>query len=48
MAHQINFNEKKGNYSFASNSEKAWHGLGQVVDKAMTASEAIEQANLDY
>jgi len=48
MAHQINFNEKKGNYSFASNSEKAWHGLGQVVEKAMTASEAIEQANLDY
>jgi phage/plasmid-like protein (TIGR03299 family) len=48
MAHQINFNEKKGNYSFASNSEKAWHGLGQVVDKAMTASEAIESANLDY
>jgi phage/plasmid-like protein (TIGR03299 family) len=48
MAHQINFNEKKGNYSFASNSEKAWHGLGQVVNKAMTASEAIELANLDY
>ena len=48
MAHLINFNEKKGNYSFASNSEKAWHGLGQVVDKAMTASEAIELANLDY
>jgi len=48
MSHQINFNEKKGNYSFASNSEKAWHGLGQVVEKAMTASEAIEQANLDY
>lgn len=48
MAHQINFNERKGSYSFASNSEKAWHGLGQVVDKAMTASEAIELANLDY
>jgi phage/plasmid-like protein (TIGR03299 family) len=48
MAHLINFNERKGTHSFASNSEKAWHGLGQVVDKAMTASEAIEQANLDY
>lgn len=48
MAHLINFNDKKGTYSFASNSEKAWHGLGQVVDKAMTAAEAIELANLDY
>ena len=48
MAHLINFNERKGTHSFASNAEKAWHGLGQVVDKAMTAAEAIELANLDY
>ena len=48
MAHQINFNEKSGTHSFASHSEVAWHGLGQIVDKAMTASEAIELANLNY
>jgi len=48
MAHLINFDERKGTHSFASNSEKAWHGLGQVVEKAMTAAEAIELANLDY
>ena len=48
MAHKINFDDLKGTYSFASNAEKAWHGLGQVVNKAMTASEAIELANLDY
>jgi phage/plasmid-like protein (TIGR03299 family) len=48
MAHQINFNEKSGTHSFASHSERAWHGLGQIVDKAMTASEAIQLANLDY
>lgn len=48
MAHLINFNEKTGTHSFASHSEKAWHGLGQIVDKAMTASEAIQLANLDY
>jgi phage/plasmid-like protein (TIGR03299 family) len=48
MAHQINFDERKGTYSFASNSEKAWHGLGQVVQTAMTSSQAIELANLDY
>lgn len=48
MAHQINFNKKTGLWSFASHAEKAWHGLGQVVDKAMTAEEAIKNANLDY
>lgn len=48
MAHEINFNEKKGTHSFATYGEKAWHGLGQIVEKAMTAAEAIELANLDY
>jgi phage/plasmid-like protein (TIGR03299 family) len=48
MAHLINFDERKGTHSFASNSEKAWHGLGQVVQQAMTAEEAINLANLDY
>ena len=48
MAHLINFDSKKGTHSFASHAEKAWHGLGQIVDKAMTAEEAINLANLDY
>ena len=48
MAHLINFNEKKGTHSFASNAEVAWHGLGQVVQSAMTAEQAIQLANLDY
>jgi phage/plasmid-like protein (TIGR03299 family) len=48
MAHLINFDEKKGTHSFVSHSEKAWHGLGQTVQNAMTAAEAIELANLDY
>jgi phage/plasmid-like protein (TIGR03299 family) len=48
MAHQINFNKRTGLWSFASHSEKAWHGLGQVVAEAMTSEEAIKQANLDY
>ena len=48
MAHLINYDERKGTHSFASHSEKAWHGLGQVVEKAMTAEEAINLANLDY
>ena len=48
MAHLINFDSKKGTHSFASPAEKAWHGLGQIVDKAMTAEEAINLAHLDY
>lgn len=48
MAHKINYNEFKGTHSFAAYGEKAWHGLGQIVDKAMTAAEAISLANLDY
>jgi phage/plasmid-like protein (TIGR03299 family) len=48
MAHLINFDSRKGTHSFVSHAEKAWHGLGQIVDKAMTAEEAINLANLDY
>jgi phage/plasmid-like protein (TIGR03299 family) len=48
MAHNLNFNKKLGTWSFASHSEVAWHGLGQIVDKAMTSEEAIKLANLDY
>jgi len=48
MAHLINFDTRKGTHSFVSHAEKAWHGLGQIVDKAMTAEEAINLANLDY
>jgi len=48
MGHNLNFNKTSGTWSFASNTEKAWHGLGQTVDTAMTAEEAIKQANLDY
>lgn len=48
MAHEINFNKAKKSYSFASHAEVPWHGLGKIVDKAMTAEEAILHANLDY
>jgi len=48
MAHKLNFDKRTGTWSFASNQEKAWHGLGQIVDQSMTAEEAIKNANLDY
>jgi len=48
MAHLINFNERTGKHSFMSVKEKAWHNLGQVIDRYPTSSEAIQFAGLDY
>ncbi|WP_199117839.1 DUF932 domain-containing protein [Pedobacter sp. ASV28] len=48
MAHNINFNEKTGRYSFFSVQQKAWHGLGQIVEQYPTSAEAIRHAGLDY
>ncbi|OJV51679.1 MAG: alpha/beta hydrolase [Bacteroidetes bacterium 43-16] len=48
MAHNINFNENTGRYSFFSVKQKAWHGLGQIVDQYPTSSEAIIHAGLDF
>jgi phage/plasmid-like protein (TIGR03299 family) len=48
MAHNINYNSTTGNYSFFSVKEKAWHGLGQIVEQYPTSAEAIKQAGLDY
>ncbi|TRW21986.1 DUF945 domain-containing protein [Flavobacterium zepuense] len=48
MAHNINHNEITGMDSFFSVKEKAWHGLGQVVQDYPTSKEAIAFAGLDY
>jgi phage/plasmid-like protein (TIGR03299 family) len=48
MAHQLNFNPKTGKDSFMSVKEKAWHNLGQIIDRYPTSSEAIQHAGLDY
>lgn len=48
MAHNINFNEQTGKHSFAAVGQKAWHGLGQYVNEAMTAEQAIELGGLNY
>jgi phage/plasmid-like protein (TIGR03299 family) len=48
MAHNIHFNESKQQHSFFSLKEKAWHGLGQMVEDCPTSAEAIKFANLDY
>jgi len=48
MAHNINYNEQTGNRSFFSVKEKAWHGLGQIVQEYPTSKEALIFAGLDY
>ena len=48
MAHQINRNERTGKDSFFSVKEKAWHGLGQIVEGYPTSKEALQLAGLDF
>jgi len=48
MAHNLNFNERTGKYSFFSVLQKAWHNLGQVVEQYPTSAEAVKCAGLDF
>lgn len=48
MAHNLNLNKKTGKFAFASVKERAWHGLGQVLDHPMNSEEAIKEAQLDW
>ena len=48
MAHNINYNRKTEKHSMFSRKEIPWHGLGQVVDNALTSEEAILAAGLNY
>jgi len=48
MGHNLNYNSRTGRYSFFSVKEKAWHGLGQIVEQYPTSEEAIQFAGLDY
>ncbi len=48
MAHNINFNEQTSKHSFFSVKEKAWHGLGQIIEGYPTSAEGLKFAGLDY
>jgi len=48
MAHQLNFNRDTQKHAFFSVKEKAWHGLGTVVDGYPTSAQALKFAGLDY
>jgi len=46
MAHNLNIH--KGRASFFSVKEKAWHGLGEVLEDCPTSEEAIKYAGLNF
>jgi hypothetical protein len=46
MAHNLNFNERTGRYSFFSVQEKAWHGLGQIVTDYQQAPKQLSTQDL--
>ena len=48
MAHGLE--ERNGKFSFAENGsrERAWHGLGEVVDKPMFVADALKLCRADY
>jgi len=48
MSHEININEETGKANVFVVKEPAWHGLGTVVQEAVTAEEAIQLAGLDF
>jgi len=48
MSANIEYNNGRGTNSFFSRKELPWHGLGQVIQEAVTPQEALRLANLDY
>lgn len=48
MAHNLNYNSKTEKHSFFSVKEKAWHGLGTIIEDYPTSAEAIKHAGLNY
>ena len=48
MGHDICIDENTGKASVFVVKKPAWHGLGQVVQEALTANDAIVQAGLDW
>lgn len=48
MAHNLNYNSAKGQHSFMSVQQKAWHGLGQIVSDYPTSEQAMRYAGLDF
>lgn len=48
MGHNLNYNQQTEKYAFMSVKEKAWHGLGTIIEDYPTSAEALRFAGLDY
>lgn len=48
MSHNLNYNDQTNRYSFFSVKQKAWHGLGTIVQDYPNSREAIKYAGLNY
>jgi len=48
MAHNLNYNEQTGKYSFYSLRQKPWHSFGQISDKELNSREVLIQSQLAY
>lgn len=48
MSHNVNYNERAGEYSFFSVNEKPWWKLGKVISAYPNSREALQEAHLDY
>jgi phage/plasmid-like protein (TIGR03299 family) len=48
MAHNLHFNAERNQYSFFSVQEKAWHGLGTIVEHYPNSEMALKYAGLDF
>ena len=48
MAHKIHYNDTTETHSFFSVQEKAWHGLGTIVQDYPNSREALQFAGLDF
>jgi phage/plasmid-like protein (TIGR03299 family) len=46
MAHRID--NSKGFNAFVSFGEAAWHGLGQIMDNAISTKDALQKGGLDF
>jgi phage/plasmid-like protein (TIGR03299 family) len=48
MSHQLHLNQQTNAYSFFSVQEKAWHGLGTIIENYPSSTEALKYAGLDF
>jgi phage/plasmid-like protein (TIGR03299 family) len=48
MAHNLHFNPLRNEHSFFTIQEKAWHGLGKVIEHYPNSEMALRYAGLDF